>query len=336
MAKTSVFALIIGLINLLLLPLLADAASQRAFDNANANASFLRCGTKHPSAAEARNWHQKYIDRKALLGGKKPTNPGGGNGNGGGGGGGEPPPPPPPTYPGPGTIPVDVFVHIITDSSGNGNVSDATIADQIFVINEAYGGNGSYTTPYTFNLVSTSRTANNSWYTAGPDTTAEIQMKTALRQGDAGDLNIYVSSPGGGLLGWATFPNWYADSPEDDGVVILNGTLPGGSAGNYNEGDTLTHEVGHWLGLYHTFQGGCDETAGDFVADTPAEQSPAYGCPIGRNSCRAKGRKKVDTGDDPIHNFMDYTDDYCMFEFTSGQAQRAFELSDAYRGLSAP
>ena len=101
MGKTFVFTLIIGLFNLLLLPLQVDAASQRAFDNANANASFLRCGTKHPSAAAARNWHQKYVERKALLGGKNPTNPGGGNGNGNGGGG-ERPPPPPPTYPGPG------------------------------------------------------------------------------------------------------------------------------------------------------------------------------------------------------------------------------------------
>ena len=106
---------------------------------------------------------------------------------------------------GPGTIPVNVYFHVITDSNGNGNVDDATIAEQIFVINEAYGGNGSYTTPYTFNLVSTSRTANNSWYTAGPDTTAEIQMKTALRQGGAGDLNIYVSSPGG-AAGLGYFP----------------------------------------------------------------------------------------------------------------------------------
>ena len=336
MGKTSAITLILGLISFLLMPLSIEAASHNAFDHANANARFLRCGTEHPSAAEAKNWHKNYIDRKALLAGKKPTNPGGGNGNGGGGGGGGGGEPPPPTYPRPGTITRYVYLHVITASNGAGDVSNAMIADQIFVINEAYGGNGSYTTPYTFNLVSTDRTANDSWYAAGHGSTAESQMKNALRQGGAGDLNIYSASPGGGLLGWATFPTSYSGNPANDGVVILNSTMPGGSASPYNEGDTLTHEVGHWLGLYHTFQGGCDETAGDYVADTPAEQSPAYGCPIGRNSCRAKGRKKVDTGDDPIHNFMDYTDDSCMFEFTSGQAQRAFDYSDVYRGLSAP
>lgn len=206
-----------------------------------------------------------------------------------------------------GTIPV--YWHVITNSSGQGIPTSKQISDQMAVLNAAYAASG-----FKFNLIATTQTANNSWYTCTGGS-CESQMKTALRQGGAGTLNIYTNNMGGGLLGWATFPSSYASAPMMDGVVMLYSTVPGGTAAPYNLGDTGTHEVGHWMGLYHTFQGGCTNT-NDQVSDTPAERSPAYGCPTGRNSCRSK------PGLDPITNFMDYTDDSCMNTFSAGQGTR--------------
>jgi hypothetical protein len=237
----------------------------------------------------------------------------------------------------PGSVTINVYFHVIQRNgtagvSGTGFVGTNVLDNQIAVLNQAYAGQGpggaGANTPFRFVRAGVNYTVNATWYDAGPGTTAERNMKNALRQGTADDLNFYTNS-GGGYLGWATFPSDYSRSPSSDGVVCLHTSLPPTNDNPndpYDEGDTGTHEVGHWLGLYHTFQGGCNGN-GDQVSDTPAERSPAFGCPAGRDSCT--GRKTP--GLDPIENFMDYTDDSCMFRFSSGQSSRMDSQWTTYR-----
>jgi len=205
---------------------------------------------------------------------------------------------------------VPVYVHVMRDAQGRGNVTDGQITQQITVLNRAFAS-----LDFSFNLVDVTRHYNTAWHYDRQ--TAAYRALT--RRGGTNALNIWLVDFRN--LGVATFP-W--DTPRAiDGIRVNFDSLPGGSIIHYNEGGTVAHETGHWLGLFHTFQGGCT-TTNDQVDDTPAQATPTTGCPAIRDSCPTQGM-------DPIHNYMDYSWDSCYQEFTAGQGERAGTMWAAYR-----
>lgn len=209
---------------------------------------------------------------------------------------------------------IPVIMHVIER-----NLPEDRINEQMDAMNNAFALTG-----FSFELEKINFVNTNRWNNINFGNAAERDMKSTLRMGDSATLNVYIMPSLGWLLGWATFPWDYNSRPEMDGVVIGRGTLPGGSTAPFNEGATLTHEVGHWMGLFHTFQGGCFGQ-GDMVDDTPAQRSPTNGCPINQNSCSNDPRP------DAVNNFMDYSDDACMTEFSQGQVVRMTSSFDTYR-----
>ncbi|MGS2647329.1 zinc metalloprotease [Streptosporangium sp. LJ11] len=220
-------------------------------------------------------------------------------------------------------ITVPTWVHVITD--GRLGAPDVAVRAQIATLNAAYSGRfGGADTGIRFRLDGVTRTANAAWFRE--PVTHERAIKR-VRRGGPETLNLYLAQLGELVLGYSTYPHGYGKEPGLDGVVVDWRSLPGGAMRSFDRGYTGVHEIGHWLGLLHTFEKGCDPP-GDGVADTEPEGQPTEGCPLIKDTCKGGGP-------DPIHNFMDYSDDRCMSGFTPGQAARMQEMWAVYRGRGA-
>ncbi|EMR03893.1 zinc metalloprotease [Cesiribacter andamanensis] len=257
----------------------------------------------------------------SAKGTSKPSKGGGKPGSGTDPGTGETPPAP--AYQ---QITIPVVVHVLYNTQLQ-NISDAQIFSQIDVLNADFGGTnpdlsqlpGAFsglqgTANIHFELANDriyrKQSSRESWGTRD-------EMKYSSKGGmDAVDpethLNIWVCRIGSSILGYAQFPG---GNPKTDGVVIdpdFFGTT-GSVQYPFNQGRTATHEVGHWLNLRHIWgDGRCN--ADDFVADTPLSDRPNYGCPAFPTvHCKTT---------DMTMNFMDYTDDACMYMFSQGQVDR--------------
>ncbi len=228
------------------------------------------------------------------------------------------------------TYQIPVVVHIIMNTSGQGAISDALVQSQIDILNEDFqaiagtnGGNGTFSN-FQFYLADRdpagnptngiTRSTNNTWFNDGGAYYNTLAWDTNRY------LNFYTNQAGGALGYVPNLPQGGIVGSNVDRVVILWSTFglnaPFGPP--YNKGRTATHELGHYFGLYHPFQGACAPASncynnGDLICDTLPDQTSHFGCPLNANTC----------GDpDPITNYMEYTDDLCMEEFTPEQVNR--------------
>ncbi|MEM7201369.1 MAG: zinc metalloprotease [Planctomycetota bacterium] len=226
------------------------------------------------------------------------------------------------------TYRIPVVVHIITTAAGTGFISEAQVRTQIDVLNEDFraqaGSPGApgFDTGIEFFLATTDPSGqptngitysqNDTWFLDRGSYWTSLAWDTSRY------LNIYTNSAGGALGYVPGLPQTGVVGARSDRVVILWSSFgrPGPIGPPYNRGRTTTHEVGHYLGLWHTFDRGCGTsscyTTGDTICDTPSESQPHYGCPSSA-SCGTP---------DPVRNYMNYSDDSCMFEFTSEQSRR--------------
>ena len=251
---------------------------------------------------------------------------GGGGGDSGGGGGTPGAPAPPATQPPPALKTIPVAIHVVT-AGKEGHIPREVFDVLLTNLNQGY-----QETPFRFYIHQVEYTDNAEWYErCGLNSANETAMKQRLAVDPEHVLNLYICKPEGGTVpsgtvGYGYYP-W--KSPEKlymHGVVLHPRALPmEGAIPERNRGMTLVHEVGHYLGLYHTFDGGCGDVDGDFVDDTPPQGGPTMKCNMGYDSCPGA------TGADDVANFMNYTNDECMAHFTPGQIQRMIDSVEVFR-----
>lgn len=227
---------------------------------------------------------------------------------------------------------IPVYVHVIKGRHKGERVpaGPRKVKRMIRILNHGFAGHQwpkAHRSRYSFVLKHIDYTRNDGWYHAYLFGPRDKRMRQTLHRGGRRTLNIYIN--GGGptgmpVLGWSRFPWQYAGAPRLDGITVNWKALPGGTLHNYRSGDTVIHETGHWMGLFHTFQNGC-RAPGDRVPDTHPEGTPSYYCDEHADSCPDKA------GKDPVHNFMDYSWDRCMNHFTDGQLARMDRVFSEYR-----
>lgn len=241
------------------------------------------------------------------------------------------------------TYNIPVVVHVVYNTTAQ-NITDAQIQSQIDVLNKDYQLNNADTNsvPTVFRSVRADCKIQFCLAKRDPSglaTTGIIRKQTAVTAFSTNDyvksntmggddpwssasyLNLWVCNLSGGILGYSQFPGGAATT---DGVVIQYtafGTT-GTATAPFNLGRTTTHEVGHWLNLYHIWgDDGTACTGTDNVGDTPNQGAENYGCPVfPRISC-SNG-----PNGDMFMNYMDYVDDKCMMMFTLGQRDRMYAV----------